>query len=116
REIAQGWKEHPETLPLLKLSAQQDKHLDVRQAAVKEIAQGWKDESWILEFLCDRATNDLFQRQKDWEGNPRLTALEAIIKQYPNHPQTLILLRDRAKNDLDEQVRKFANKKLKQLE
>ncbi|NEO29370.1 MAG: hypothetical protein F6K36_02735 [Symploca sp. SIO3C6] len=88
----------------------------MRQVAVQELAKGWKDESWILEFLCDRATNDLFQRQKDWEGNPRLTALEAIIKQYPNYPQTLILLRDRAKNDLDEQVRKFANKKLKQLE
>ena len=63
--------------------------------------------------MCDRAINDPFQRQEDWENNPRITALVAIVKQRPQHLQTLELLRDRAENDSDEQVRDFARKKLR---
>ncbi|MHC5615319.1 MAG: hypothetical protein ACYTXA_31210 [Nostoc sp.] len=48
-------------------------------------------------------------------SNPRQTALEIIIKQFPQHPQTLTLLRDRTENDPDQQVREFAQKKLAQL-
>ena len=51
-----------------------------------------------------------------WQTNPRQIALEIIIKQFPQHPQTLPLLRDRTENDPDEQVREFAQKKLAQLE
>ncbi|MBD0388783.1 MAG: hypothetical protein ICV54_20330, partial [Nostoc sp. C3-bin3] len=43
-------------------------------------------------------------------------ALETIIEQYPHHPQTVPLLSDRANNDPDEQVREYAQKKLKQWE
>ncbi len=50
------------------------------------------------------------------EDNPRQTALEAIIKQRPDSPQTLSLLRERAENEPDEKVREFAQKKLEQLE
>ena len=64
-------------------------------------------------MLYDRALNDLCEREYEWEGNPRQIALEAIIKQRPNSPQTLSLLRDRADNDPDEKLRDFAKKKLK---
>ncbi|NEQ69958.1 MAG: NACHT domain-containing protein [Symploca sp. SIO2D2] len=114
-EIARGWKDDPETLPLLKQLAQSDEHWNVRGAAVEEIARGWKDETWMLAFLCDRAVNDPFERKKEWEENPRQIALYIIIKQYPNHPQTLPLLRERAENDSDEQLREFARKKLAKL-
>ncbi len=70
----------------------------------------------MFEFLCDRALNDPFERKKDSEDNPRQLALEIIIKQYPDHPQTLPLLQDRAENDSDKKVREFANKKLAELE
>lgn len=66
----------------------------------------------MFAFLCDRALNDPFEREKDWHINPRQTALEIIIKQYPDHPQTLPLLQDRAENDPDEKVREFARDKL----
>ncbi len=74
----------------------------------------------MFEFFHDIALKDSFKRTEDESGheyledNPRQTALEIIIKQFPQHDQTLPLLRDRAKNDPDEQVREYAQKKLKQ--
>ncbi|NEQ70380.1 MAG: NTPase, partial [Symploca sp. SIO2D2] len=108
-------KDDPDALPLLKQLAQSDKHWYVRRAAVEDIAHSWKDEPWMLEFLCDRAVNDPFERKKEKEGNPRQLALKIIIDQYPNHPKTLPLLRDRAEKDSDEQLREFAKKKLAEL-
>jgi predicted NACHT family NTPase len=114
KELARGWKDDPDTLAILKQRATSDENSDVRQAAMQELAQGWKDKSWMFEFLCDRALNDPFERKEDSEHNPRQLALEIIIKQYPDHPQTLPLLRDRAENDLDEKVRIFAVRNLAQ--
>ncbi len=70
----------------------------------------------MFEFLCHCAINDPFERKEDWEDNPRQYALEAIIKQYPDHPKTRLLLQDRAENDPDEKVREFVQKKLAELE
>ena len=39
-----------------------------------------------------------------------------MLKQYPDRPKTLEILRDRFANDPDEQVRKFAQKQLAKLE
>jgi len=115
-EIARGWKEEPDTLPLLQQKAQSDENRDVRRVAVREIARGWKNEPWMLEFLCDRVINNPFKRQFSWETNPRQPVLEIIIQQHPHHPRIITLLRDRADNDSDEQVREFARQKLEQLE
>jgi hypothetical protein len=49
------------------------------------------------------------------ENNPRLLALRIIIKPYPNYPQSLPFLHDRAENELDEQVRECAKNKLAEL-
>ena len=114
-EITRGWKDEPDTLPWLKQLAQFDKDMFVRSAAVREIARGWKEKPWMLEFLCDRILNDHFERQEDWEDNPRQLALKIIIKQYPHHFQTLSLLSNRAENDSDEQLREFARQKLAKL-
>lgn len=66
----------------------------------------------MFEFFNDIAVNDSFKRSDDksiakYETNPRQTALEIILKYYPNHPQTLPLLQDRADNDPDEQLREW---------
>ncbi|MBD1834002.1 hypothetical protein H6F61_15230 [Cyanobacteria bacterium FACHB-472] len=71
--------------------------------------------------MRDRAVNDPFKPNFDVERtlfffNPRQTALGAIIKNYPDHPQTLPLLRDRVVNDPEEKVREFAIEKLKELD
>ncbi|MBE9107159.1 HEAT repeat domain-containing protein, partial [Nostoc cf. edaphicum LEGE 07299] len=112
-ELARLWKDHPDTLPWIKERATKDNVLSIRHVAIRELARKWKNNKSVFEFLCNIATNDSFERQLILEDNPRQIALEAIIEQYP---QTLPLLRDRAENDPDEQVREFAQKKLKQLE
>ncbi|MGB3653118.1 MAG: HEAT repeat domain-containing protein, partial [Rivularia sp. (in: cyanobacteria)] len=115
QELAGNFKDDPDTLPILKQRAQTDEDLFVRGAAVEELAKGWKNEPRMFEFFYDIAVNDSFKRSDHksiakYETNPRETALEIILKHYPNHPQTLPLLRDRAENDPDEQLRKWAKK------
>ncbi|MGQ4649781.1 HEAT repeat domain-containing protein [Lyngbya aestuarii] len=115
-ELACGWKDDPDTLAILKQRVKEDDDTMVRSAALRELALGWKDEPWLFELLCSIAVNDPFEREKNYQDNPRQLALELIIKQYPNHLQTLSLLKDRADNDPDEKVREFAKEKLEQLE
>jgi hypothetical protein len=48
-----------------------------------------------------------------WNQNPRQNALEALLINYPTHSKTIELLRDRAANDSDEQLREWAQEQLK---
>ena len=116
QELAGGWKDEPETLHILKQRAQSDDDPAVRFSAIQEIARGWKDEPGIFELLCDVAINDRFEREHNWQGNPRQAALTAMIELYPDRPQTLELLRDRAQNDSDDIFREFAQEILAELE
>ncbi len=112
RQIATGWKNESGILELLKQRVVSDHSWDVRREAVRQIASGWKNESGMFELFYNTALNDPFQGKNEYQDNPRQTALEAIIKHYPDHPQTLPLLQDRAANDPDEQLREWAKKKL----
>jgi predicted NACHT family NTPase len=114
RQIATGWKQEPGILDLLKQLVVSDESEDVRCEALQQIATGWKQEPGIFEILYDNTLNNPFKRQDYFEPNPRQIALEAIVKQYLDHPQTLPLLQDRAENDPDEQLQKWAKKKLQQ--
>jgi len=67
-------------------------------------------------LLGDIAINYPFERKSKYYYNPRQTALKIMVKQYPDRPKTLEILRDRFANDPDEQVRKFAQKQLAKLE
>ncbi|MFN6562736.1 MAG: HEAT repeat domain-containing protein [Nostoc sp. ChiSLP01] len=116
KELANNFKDDPETKSFLKLRATLDDYEDVRGAAVQELAKHFKYQLELFEIYQQCAVNDPFERQKDYETNPRRIALEIIIKQFPRHDQTLPLLRDRAENDPDEQVREYAQKKLAELE
>ena len=86
----------------------------VRGEALRQIATGWKQEPGIFEILYDKTLNDPFKREYNFETNPRQIALKAIVKQYLDHPQALPLLKDRAENDPDEQLQKWAKRKLQQ--
>ena len=112
RQIATGWKHEPEVLNLLKQRVVSDDDSDVRCEAVRQIAACWKHEPGIFELFYHTALNNPFQRQSEYQDNPRQIALEAIVKYYPDHPQTMPLLQDRAANDPDEQLREWAKKKL----
>ncbi|MBX9256392.1 HEAT repeat domain-containing protein, partial [Desmonostoc muscorum CCALA 125] len=114
--LAKNFKDDPDTKSILKERATQDDHEDVRGAAVQKLAKYFKYQPELFDIYHNCAVDDSFERKEEDETNPRRIALEIIIKQFPQHPQTLPLLRDRAKNDPDEQVREFAQKKLAQLE
>ncbi|MEG4208688.1 HEAT repeat domain-containing protein [Microcoleus sp. S13_B4] len=115
QELAGGWKDEPKTLHILKQRAQSDDDSVVRVSALQEIARGWKDEPGIFKLLCDVAINDRFEREHNWQGNPRQAALTAMIELYPDRPETLELLRDRAENDSDDIFRGFAQEILAKL-
>ncbi|NES65214.1 MAG: HEAT repeat domain-containing protein, partial [Okeania sp. SIO2D1] len=116
RQIATGWKNEEGILELLKQRVVSDDNFIVRREALRQIATGWKNESGILELFYHVALNDSFQRESKYQDNPRQTALEEIVEHYPEHPQTLPLLQDRAENDTDEQLREWAKEKLQELE
>ncbi|MGB6301834.1 MAG: HEAT repeat domain-containing protein [Rivularia sp. (in: cyanobacteria)] len=111
--IAIGWNKEPEMLSFLKNIACNDDASLVRRIAIAAISKWWKQQPEIIEFLCSCAKNDSCKIHEYWL-NPRYVALEAILENYPNHPKTLPLLRDRAENEPDKQLREFAQKKLQE--
>ncbi|MEH2201877.1 HEAT repeat domain-containing protein [Nostoc sp.] len=114
--LANNFKNDPDTKTILKERATQDDDWYVRRAAVQELAKHFKYQPELFHIYHNCAINDPCERKEEDETNPRYIALEIIIKQFPQHDQTLPLLRDRADNDPDEQVREYAQKKLKQWE
>ncbi len=116
RQIATGWKDESETLELLKQWVESDDNSDIRVEALRQIATGWKHQPGIFELFYHTALNDPFQPENEHQYNPRQIALEAIVKQYRDYPQSLPLLKDRAAKDPDKQLRKWAKRKLQRLE
>ncbi len=114
--VAVTWRDNRLIYTWLKQRVVSDDNPDVRLEAVRQLATGWKHESQMLELFHNSALNDPFQRENDAQDNPRQTALEAIAKQYPDHPQTLPLLQNRAENDSDKKLREWARKKLQRFE
>lgn len=117
--LAQHIEDNPDIVSILKTCINQDEHKYVLALAMKALAQHLKYDLESFQFLSNIAINRPFNREEfrsrnpDKVGhNPRQIALEAIIKHYPNYPQTLPLLRDRAKNDPDEHLRKWAKKRI----
>ncbi len=83
---------------------------------MQALAQDFKDDPNLFDFWCDQTINYPFERKYDWEGNPRQTALNTLVRQYPTQPKTLELLRDRAQNDSDPQLKEWAANQLAKLE
>ncbi|HEY9877725.1 MAG TPA: HEAT repeat domain-containing protein, partial [Leptolyngbyaceae cyanobacterium] len=99
-----------------KKRAQEDENWDVRGAAVQALARAFKDDSDLFEFWCDSTLNNPFEGKYFLEDNPRRTALKVLVQRYLNHPKTHQILKDRAQNDTDEELRAWATKQLKKLE
>ncbi|MGD1913542.1 MAG: NACHT domain-containing protein [Rivularia sp. (in: cyanobacteria)] len=98
-----------DSFSILKQSAKFDPAYQVRRAAILEIGKNCPNKPETFDFLRECAITDSCNCQLYWL-NPRKTALEIILKHYPNHPHTLPLLQDRAENDCDEQLREWAKK------
>ncbi len=117
-ELVKGWKNDLDTLSVLKSCTQLDNDGYLKEKVMQELIQYWQASPDIYDFLYECAVDDSFNPVSlayllddtdDTENPPaRQVALEAIIEQYSDHPQTLSLLQDRAENDPDEKVRNFA--------
>ncbi|MCF2150026.1 hypothetical protein IQ276_027055 [Desmonostoc muscorum LEGE 12446] len=116
--IQMRYIEDPDTRSILKDRATADNSGNVRGAAIQALAKQFRNQSELFEIYYNCAVNDSFKGKHDlpFNPNPRRIALEIIIKQFLQHPQTLRPLRDKATNDADEEVRKFAQEKLAELE
>jgi hypothetical protein len=49
--LARGWKDDPETLPLLRDRARSDKNSDVRKAAMQALVRNWKDDPEVVSIV-----------------------------------------------------------------
>ena len=105
QELARGWKDDPDTLPLLKDRAANDDDRVVRRAAVQELARAGQDDPDTLPWLKDRAVNDD-------DRVVRQAAVQELARAGQDDPDTLPLLKDRAVNDDDGNVRQAAVQEL----
>ncbi|MGD1905283.1 MAG: HEAT repeat domain-containing protein, partial [Leptolyngbyaceae cyanobacterium] len=116
KELARGWKDDNDTLTIHKTRARDDENGDVRSAAVKELARGWKADLTLLELYRGIALHDPFERESDWQDNPRQLALNTLITQFSQSLDARALLADRAAHDPDEPLRQWAQKQLEKIQ
>ena len=114
QELANGWKDDTDTLQILESSIS-DKDWRVRSAALEGLTLHWGDDPDLFSIACNCVLRDPFNRKYDFQINPRRTALKALLVHYPKHYKTLELLRDRAANDSDEELREWAKQQLEKL-
>lgn len=123
-EALAKWQDNSSQLiDFLKNCALDDQNFDVRKTALEGLSKCYNQQSDLFDFFYYRAANDPFERgdgytsdpynrKFKWQSNPRQTAIEALLTNYPTHSKTLELLRDRATNDPDEQLREWAKEQL----
>jgi len=100
-ELARGWSDDPETLPIIRDRARSDEHYVVRGTALHYLAWSRKAEPETLPILKDRAQSD-----RIWMV--RLEAVLALARDWKEYPGTLPILKDRARSDEYFAVRRAA--------
>ena len=80
QELARGWKDDPDTLPILKErpSAGGSKNT-VRQAAIQELARGWRHDPDTLPYLTQSA-----RESEDWAV--QIAAIEELARGWRTIP------------------------------
>src|SRR5262249_13817131 len=98
-----------------------DSDYNVRRAALMALAMNYRDAEGTLKLLRERAVNDrneyarraalmaLAMNYRDMDY-VRKTAIEAIARHWPDHPDTLNFLCERAENDPTNWLREKAKK------
>lgn len=101
RMLAQGWRDHPDTLDWVKTQVYQAEYKFVRQSAVWALAEGWKDTFGTLDIVKDRIQNDE-------DSDVRSGAIRAFANVWRQEPQTLAWLKTSAQNSPDNLLRYFS--------
>ncbi|MGF1568470.1 MAG: NACHT domain-containing protein [Nodosilinea sp.] len=95
---------------------------EICSAAIWALVNHWADSSELLELLLKVAVENSFGittfslEDPNFVDSPRRTAMLGLLIRYATHPKTIELLRDRATNDPDEQLREWAQEQLKKME
>jgi GTPase SAR1 family protein len=112
-------------LPLLYNCAVKDDSPNVRSCALYLLAINYRDNSRILPFLCKCAVEDPSPSKKATNptavgrGNTnyvRNVAINVLAENWPTHPETIELLRNRAKKDPTPWLRNRAKDLIAKLE
>ena len=82
QELARGWKDDPETLPILKARAQADDYPAVRRSAVRELARSWKTTPRPCRFSKPAA-------QSDEDPAIRRSAVQELARGWKRRPRDL---------------------------
>ncbi len=98
QELAQNFKDDPDTKSFLKERATQDDDNYVRHTAVKELAKNFKDDLDTKSFLKERATQDDYWLM-------RFVAIEELAQNFKDAPDTKFFLKERVTQDDHKDVR-----------
>jgi hypothetical protein len=118
KQLSIQWKEHPETIHILKERAKFDEHPIARVEAIQALISNQEELPELLDFFHDIILHEFPFENENLKSlkkkyNAQKIVLEALLDHYPTHPKTIALLRDRALNDPDEQLREWAQEQLK---
>ncbi|MBD2328492.1 NACHT domain-containing protein [Alkalinema sp. FACHB-956] len=114
--LARGWKDEPDTLLTLQVIACDGDDPFAQHIAVRGMLTVWEANLDVRKFLLDFVMDDSIHQKEHQTDHPRLVVLISLSDEYPLHPETIELLRDRALNDPDEQLRQWAQEQLQKLE
>ncbi|MBN1454005.1 MAG: HEAT repeat domain-containing protein, partial [Anaerolineales bacterium] len=102
-------------------------HFDVRGAAVEALAEHYREDAQTLPLLQERAVNDespvpggIYSYEEMFGASSnklvREVAVNALAEYWPDHPDTLSLLRERAENDPTLWLRERAKELIEKIE
>jgi predicted NACHT family NTPase len=74
--LASNFKDHPDTRSILKDRATADNQWNMRSAAIQALAKHFRYQPELFEIYYNCAVNDPFEREQNYETNPRRVALE----------------------------------------
>lgn len=108
-ELVGQYEHHTNMFSILEECALLNEEHFVRWIAVNELSRIWKENTKVFEIVCHCAMHDPFIRDQRGRRqkllNPRAVAIGQLIDSYPKHHTTLKILKDKAANDPDWQVR-----------
>ena len=108
-ELVGQYEHHTNMFSILEECALLNEEHFVRWIAINELSRIWKENTKVFEIVCHCAMHDRFIRDQRGRRqkllNPRAVAIGQLINSYPKHPTTLKILKDKAANDPDWQVR-----------
>jgi hypothetical protein len=117
--LAKYFNDAPETFRLIREQLLKEQNKYPRTAIVKALSEYFRDERETFPLLLDVAATDISPSPTDRRyPEPyyaREAALDAIYRFWPEHPDTMRLLRERAENDQTPWLRQTAEEILLKL-